>query len=85
MERAWIHRLARAPTKHARLRLRQAIDLGKHVYEADARELTSGFTPPPEACNTWRNLYARLADFDGALRRHIHLENFVLFPRALGE
>lgn len=49
------------------------------------RELTSGFTPPPEACNTWRNLYARLADFDGALRRHIHLENFVLFPRALGE
>lgn len=48
-------------------------------------DLTGGFTPPPEACNTWRNLYARLAEFDSALRRHIHLENFVLFPRALGE
>lgn len=47
------------------------------------RELTSSFTPPPEACNTWRNLYARLAELDAAVRSHIHLENFVLFPRAL--
>jgi iron-sulfur cluster repair protein YtfE (RIC family) len=32
---------------------------------------------------TWRNLYARLENFDHTLRAHIHLENHVLFPRAL--
>ncbi len=47
------------------------------------KELTDGFTPPAEACNTWRNLFARLADFDAELREHIHLENNILFPRAL--
>ncbi len=47
------------------------------------KELTTSSTPPAEACNTWRNLYARLAEFDASLREHIHLENNILFPRAL--
>jgi regulator of cell morphogenesis and NO signaling len=50
---------------------------------ARLRELTHGFTPPPEACNTYRALFAGLAELEGDLHRHIHLENAVLFPQAL--
>lgn len=47
------------------------------------RELTNGFQPPPEACNTYRALFAGLAEMEADLHRHIHLENAVLFPSAL--
>lgn len=49
---------------------------------ARLRELTNGFQPPPEACNTYRALFAGLADLEEDLHRHIHLENSVLFPAA---
>lgn len=47
------------------------------------RELTDGFTPGPDACNTHRALLAGLAEFEGDLHRHVHKENNILFPRAL--
>lgn len=47
------------------------------------RALTKDFVPPEEACGTWRALYLGLADFEMELMRHVHLENHVLFPRAL--
>jgi regulator of cell morphogenesis and NO signaling len=50
---------------------------------ARMRELTNGFTPPPEACNTYRALFAGLAELEEDLHRHIHLENAVLFPQAI--
>jgi regulator of cell morphogenesis and NO signaling len=46
------------------------------------RELTDGFRPPVEACNTYRALFAGLEDLEADLHRHIHLENSVLFPAA---
>lgn len=46
------------------------------------RELTSGHEPPEGACNTFRALYAQLAELEGDLHTHIHLENNILFPRA---
>ena len=49
------------------------------------RELTDDFVAPPHACNTWRALWLGLQDLDRSLREHIHLENNVLFPRALSE
>jgi regulator of cell morphogenesis and NO signaling len=45
------------------------------------RELTDNYSPPPEACPTYRLTFSRLADFDKDLVRHIHLENNILFPR----
>jgi regulator of cell morphogenesis and NO signaling len=47
------------------------------------RELSDDFQPPAEACTSWRALLEQLAWLDCDLRVHIHLENNVLFPRAL--
>jgi regulator of cell morphogenesis and NO signaling len=47
------------------------------------RALTGNYTPPDEACTTWRALYLGLAELERDLMQHIHLENNVLFPRAL--
>ncbi|MFC7338689.1 iron-sulfur cluster repair di-iron protein [Haloferula chungangensis] len=49
---------------------------------AKLRELTHDFEPPAEACNTYRALFAGLADLEADLHVHIHLENSVLFPAA---
>jgi regulator of cell morphogenesis and NO signaling len=49
------------------------------------RQLTSNFTLPPEACATWAALYRRLEEFEAELMEHIHLENNILFRRALCE
>ncbi len=50
---------------------------------AELRELTDGFTPGADACNTHRALLAGLAEFEADLHRHVHKENNILFPRAL--
>ncbi|MCA9557897.1 MAG: iron-sulfur cluster repair protein YtfE [Myxococcales bacterium] len=47
------------------------------------RALTDDYTPPPEACTTWRALYNGLDTLETELRQHIHLENNILFPRVL--
>ena len=44
--------------------------------------LRPDYTPPPDACNTYRALLFELAELEADLHRHIHLENNVLFPRA---
>ena len=49
------------------------------------RELTGGYQAPEEACDTWRALWHGLACLEEALHQHIHLENNILFPRALEE
>jgi regulator of cell morphogenesis and NO signaling len=47
------------------------------------RELTNDYEVPPRACNTWRALWHGLAALEESLHQHIHLENNILFPRAL--
>ncbi len=47
------------------------------------RQLAADFRAPPEACATWRALYAGLEKLEAELMEHIHLENNLLFPRAL--
>ncbi len=46
-------------------------------------ELTNGYTPPVDACNTFRVLIAKLNEFENDLHTHIHLENNILFPKAI--
>jgi len=45
--------------------------------------LTNGYTPPPEACNTFKALYSKLEEFEQDLHQHIHLENNILHPKAI--
>lgn len=47
------------------------------------RDLTNGFTPSADACTTYRATFALLQEFEQDLHRHVHLENNILFPRAL--
>lgn len=47
------------------------------------RVLTNDYTVPAEACNTWRALWLGLEALEADLHEHIHLENNILFPRAL--
>ena len=47
------------------------------------RELTNNYEAPEEACTTWRALWHGLEVLEETLHQHIHLENNILFPRAL--
>lgn len=47
------------------------------------RELSGGFAAPADACTTYALVYRELEEFDHDLRLHIHLENNILFPRAV--
>ncbi len=44
--------------------------------------LSSDYTPPADACNTYRVAFSLLQEFEEDLHRHIHLENNILFPKA---
>ena len=44
--------------------------------------LTNSYTPPADACNTYRVTFAMLEEFEQDLHKHIHLENNILFPKA---
>ena len=46
-------------------------------------ELSNNYTPPEGACNTYRAFYAKLEEFEQDLHQHVHLENNILFPKAL--
>lgn len=50
---------------------------------AELRAVTAGWVSPPDACTSFQALYAGLREFEADLHRHIHLENNVLFPRAI--
>jgi len=47
------------------------------------RQISDGYAAPPDACVSFRTLYQALAAFEADLHQHIHLENNVLFPRAI--
>ena len=47
------------------------------------REASGGYSAPPDACVSYETLYKALADFEADLHQHIHLENNILFPRAI--
>ncbi|HXS75666.1 MAG TPA: iron-sulfur cluster repair di-iron protein [Terracidiphilus sp.] len=50
---------------------------------AEIRSLSSDYTPPVGACPTFHAFYNGLHEFEQDLHQHIHLENNILFPRAI--
>ncbi len=59
----------------------------EHLEVADElriiRELTSGYAAPEDGCTTYQVCMEELARFERDLHRHVHLENNVLFPKAI--
>ena len=47
------------------------------------RRLTGDYSVPPDGCATYEVAMAELARFERDLHRHVHLENNVLFPKAV--
>ena len=47
------------------------------------RKASNDFTTPADACISYQTLYKALAAFEADLHQHIHLENNILFPRAI--
>jgi regulator of cell morphogenesis and NO signaling len=50
---------------------------------ARIREITHDYTPPEDACTTHRLMLEELRGFEADLHEHVHLENHLLFPRAM--
>lgn len=59
----------------------------EHTIEGDRfakiATLTDGFTPPADACTTYKVAFQMLKEFEQDLHKHIHLENNILFPKAI--
>jgi regulator of cell morphogenesis and NO signaling len=47
------------------------------------RETSHDYAAPPDACVSYQTLYKALGEFEADLHQHIHLENNILFPRAI--
>ena len=45
--------------------------------------LTDNYRLPEDACNSYRYLFSLIQEFEDDLKLHIHLENNILFPKAL--
>jgi regulator of cell morphogenesis and NO signaling len=47
------------------------------------RSLSDDYTPPADACLSYQMTYKLLQEFESDLMQHIHLENNILFPKAI--
>lgn len=67
----------------------QAIEMMEAEHEeagrlmAEIEKMSDGFTPPEDACTTFRVYFQNLQAFQDDLHKHVHLENNILFPKAL--
>ncbi|MFK4477436.1 iron-sulfur cluster repair di-iron protein [Bacillus sp. RC206] len=77
------------PTDENYAKLRKVVDEleDEHNHAGniikELRKVTNDFTPPEGACGTYRLVYQRLEAIESDLFEHIHLENNILFPRAI--
>jgi regulator of cell morphogenesis and NO signaling len=46
-------------------------------------ELSNAYSPPSDGCQTYKVAFAMLKEFEEDLHTHIHLENNILFPKAI--
>jgi regulator of cell morphogenesis and NO signaling len=79
-----------ASAHDAAIPITAAITMMEHDHDragellAELRRLTGGYAAPGWACGTLRALYDGLSKLESSMHVHVHLENNVLFPRALG-
>jgi regulator of cell morphogenesis and NO signaling len=69
--------------------VRNPVRMMEHEHDSagaalrELRELSNDYTAPADGCLTYQTLYGAMAEFEADLHQHIHLENNVLFPRAV--
>ena len=60
---------------------------GEHEFAGGAMDeinrITKGYTVPEDGCNTYRVAFKMLEQFEDDLHMHVHLENNILYPKAL--
>lgn len=60
---------------------------GEHEFAGGAMDrinvITSGYQVPADGCNTYHVTFKLLREFEDDLHTHVHLENNILFPKAL--
>jgi regulator of cell morphogenesis and NO signaling len=87
MEEAVLEKSTVLPAPFGSVRNPVAMMLHEHDGAGQAlremRAAGSGYVAPPDACASYQSLYQTLAEFETDLHQHIHLENNILFPRAI--
>jgi len=69
--------------------VRNPVSMMEHEHDSAAaalramRQASKSYSAPPDACISYQTLYKALAEFEADLHQHIHLENNILFPRAV--
>jgi len=67
----------------------QPISIMEHDHDIvgellkDIKKASHDYMAPDNACNSYRFLYHKLKEFEDDLHMHIHLENNILFPKAV--
>lgn len=91
----YIKRVSESIQQHTQLHaapfgsVENPIAMMKHEHNAEGdyfrsiAALTNHYTPPADACNTYKVTFAMLKQFEEDLHLHIHLENNILFPKAI--
>lgn len=70
-------------------KIRNTIDLMEEEHQTEGLRFekisshSNNYTCPPDGCNTFQVTYQTLKDFEQDLHRHIHLENNILFKKAI--
>lgn len=87
MEQAWLNGGALPASCFGTVERPIATMLAEHddagALLARIRELSNGYAAPGGACPTYLGTYHGLEEFERDLHHHIHLENNILFPRAI--
>ena len=87
MEEAILEQSPVLPAPFGTVRNPVAMMMHEHDGAGEAlremRAAGNGYAAPPDACTSYRALYQALAEFETDLHQHIHLENNILFPRAI--
>ncbi len=87
MEEAVIEKAPVLPAPFGTVRNPVAMMIREHDDAGNAlrilRRESSNYAPPGDACASYQALYRALAEFEADLHQHIHLENNILFPRAV--
>lgn len=91
----FVRKIAKAKQENAKLEaphfgtVENPIQMMMHEHNTEGERfrkienLSNNYTPPVDACNTYRVTFALLKEFEADLHLHIHLENNILFPKAI--